>query len=246
MNMELAVDAGGWIGRAQGQIRAGDREAAIESLRRALAHDPDRGGVAQLLATQLRLAGRRDEALAAVRAGLRASPAGQLLHLMAGELWLERGEAERAAFHFDAAARLLPDSAIGYIEDARRRQAEALRAAGRWSEAIALLGDLRARGQLPASSARLLAELLLEAPGGLRDPALALAVAEAAEREMAHGDPAVLDALAAAQAANGRPAEAVRTQERALVLWRERRDPGMTARAEGRLAEFRRAAGDGV
>jgi tetratricopeptide (TPR) repeat protein len=243
MNMELVVDEGRWIERAQEQIGKGDRAAAIESLRRAIELDPDRGGVVQLLAQQLQQEGRRDEALAAVRAGLRDSPAGQLLHLMAGELWLERGEPERAAFHFDAAARLLPSSAIGYIDDARRRQAEALRAAGRWPDAIALLKDLRARGGLPASSARLLTELLLEAPAELRDPALALEIAEAAERGMQHGDPAVLDALAAAQAATGRAADAARTQERALALWRDRRDAANAARAEARLTDYRRAAG---
>jgi tetratricopeptide (TPR) repeat protein len=243
MSMELAVDEGRWIETAQEQIRKGDRAAAIESLRRALERDPDRGGVAQLLAQQLVQEGRRDEALAAVRTGLRGSPAGQMLHLMAGELWLERGEAERAAFHFDAAARLLPSSAVGFIDDARRRQAEALRAAGRWSEAIALLRDLRTRGGLPASSARLLAELLLEAPAELRDPALALEVAESTERAMQHLDPSVLDALAAAQAATGRAADAVRTQERALAIWRDRRDATHAARAEARLADYRRAAG---
>jgi tetratricopeptide (TPR) repeat protein len=243
MKMELVVDEGEWIARAQDAIRRGEREEAIAALRRALEHDPDRGAIGQLLAEQLRLAGRPGEALEVVRAALRVSPAGQNLHRMAGELWMESGAPERAAFHFGAAARLLPASAIAHRDAAQRRQAEALRAAGRWAEAIALLRDLRARSELPASSARLLAELLLEAPDGLRDASLALAVAESAARDTEESDAATLDTLAAAQAANGRAGDAVRTQERALALWRESGPAERAAAAEQRLADYRRAAG---
>jgi tetratricopeptide (TPR) repeat protein len=240
--MELVVDRGGWIGKAQAAFGRGDHGAGISALRRALELDPDRGEVAQLLAQKLQQAGRREEALAAARSGLRAAPAGQRLHLTAGELWLESGDPERAAFHFGAAARLLPTSAVGHIDEARRRQAEALRAAGRWGEAIALLRELRGRGELPVSSARLLAELLLEAPAGLRDPGLAFEIAEATARDTKENDAAVLDVLAAAHAANGRAAEAVETQERALALWRESRGEREAVRAEERLAAYRRAA----
>jgi hypothetical protein len=74
-------------------------------------------------------------------------------------------------------------------------------------------------------------------------------IAEGAAKETQQGDAAVLDTLAAAQAANGRAADAVQTQERALALWRERRVVDEIARAERRLAAYRRAvehAGDGV
>jgi tetratricopeptide (TPR) repeat protein len=242
MKMELVVDEGRWIAVAQRAISRGERDEAIAALRRAVEHDPDRGAIGQLLAEQLRLAGRSEEALAAVRAALRVSPAGQALHLMAGELWLESGDPERAAFHFGAAARLLPSSAIGHIDEARKHQLAALRAAGRWDEAFALLEELRARGALSATVARLYVELLLEAPQALRDPALALAIAESAAREAPDGDPATLDALAAAQAANGRANDAVRTQEMALSLWRESREKSQIERAERRLAGYRRAA----
>ena len=243
LKMELVVDEGRWIEAAQSAIRRGERDEAIASLRRAVEHDPDRGAIGQMLAEQLRLAGRPDEALAAARAALRVSPAGQGLHLMAGELWLERGAPGRAAFHFGAAARLLPSSAIGHIDEARRRQVDALRAAGRWDEAFAVLDELRAGGALSAPLARTYVELLLDAPAGLRDPALALALAESAARALPDGDAATLDALAAAQAANGRAADAARTQESALALWRERLQPGPIERAERRLADYRRAAG---
>jgi tetratricopeptide (TPR) repeat protein len=241
MKMELVVDEGAFIARAREAMARGDREEAIAALRSALEHDPDRGAVGQLLAEQLRLAGRPEEALGVVRAALRVSPAGQALHLMAGELWMETGHPERAVFHFDAAARLLPASAGAHVDSARRQQAEALRAAGRWEEAIALLTGLRKQGGLPASSTRLLAELLLEAPGGLRDPALALEAAQAAAANTHDGDAATLETLAAAQAANGRAQDAVATQERALAAWRESGPAAKEAAAEARLAGYRAA-----
>ncbi len=163
LEMELAVDEGRMVATAKEALGRGDREAGILALRRALELDPDRGVLHQLLAEQLRLAGRRDEALDAVRAGLRVSPAGQTLHGMAGELWLESGDPMRAAYHFGASASLLPGHAHGHIEEARRRQAEALRAAGRSREALALLQGL---GPLSASSARLYDELRRETEAG--------------------------------------------------------------------------------
>jgi hypothetical protein len=162
--------------------------------------------------------------------------------MLAGELWLEQGVAQRAAFHFGAAARLLPDTLTGHIEAARKRQVETLREAGLWSEAIDELQRLRARGELERASSRLLAELLLDAPVALRDPALARTIAEEIDAEAKGGDLAALELLAAAQAANGHAAEAAHTQERALAGWRAKGDAGAVERAELRLREYRRAA----
>ena len=237
-----AVDPGGWIGRAREAIGAGRSEQAIVALRRALALNPDQATLGATLAELLRQTGRKDEALAVARAALRVAPAGQGLHMLAGELWLEQGAAQRAAFHFGAAARLLPDTLTGHIEAARKRQVETLREAGLWSEAIDELQRLRARGELERASSRLLAELLLDAPGALRDPALARTIAEEIDAEAEGGDLAALELLAAAQAANGHAAEAAHTQERALAGWRAKGDAGAVERAELRLREYRRAA----
>jgi hypothetical protein len=87
-----------------------------------------------------------------------------------------------------------------------------------------------------------LAELLLDAPGALRDPVLALTIAEEVEAKAKGGDVVALDLLAAAQAANGRAAEAARTQERALAGWRAKGDTAAAERAEARLREYLRAA----
>jgi hypothetical protein len=235
-------DPGGFIEQARLATSAGRSEQAIEALRRALELNPDQAPVGATLAELLRAAGRGEEALAVTRAALRVAPAGQALHMLAGELWLEQGAAQRAAFHFGAAARLLPDTLTGHVEAARKRQVETLREAGLWSEAIDELRRLRARGELERASSRLLAELLLDAPAALRDPALALEIVEQIDAEAEGVDLATLELLAAAQAANGRAAEAVRTQERALTGWRATGDTAAAERAELRLREYRAAA----
>jgi tetratricopeptide (TPR) repeat protein len=236
--MELTVDHGGHIEAARAAVRRGDREGAIASLQKAVALDPDRGQIGQLLAEQLQLAGRPEEALAATRAALRSSPAGQQLHLLAGELWLEIGKPEPAAYHFGAAATLLPSQAFGHIDDARRRQVEALRAAGQWREAIAVLEELREADALSPTLVRSFVPLLLAAPGELRDPALALSLAERAVAQTERRDPAVLEILAEAQAALGRSADAIRSQESAVEAWRAVGNEQRRLAAERRLEAY--------
>jgi predicted Zn-dependent protease len=240
--MDPVVDPGGFIGQATQAIAAGRSEQAIDALRSALELNPDQAALGATLAQLLRQTGHKAEALAATRAALRVSPAGQRLHMLAGELWLEQGAPQRAAFHFGAAARLLPTTLTGHVEAARKLQLQALREAGLWAEAIDELQRLRARGELERGGARLLAELLLDAPGALRDPALALTIAEEIDANAKGGDVAALDLLAAAQAANGRAAEAVRTQERALAGWRASGDTAAAEHAEVHLLEYQRAA----
>jgi tetratricopeptide (TPR) repeat protein len=235
-------DPGGFLEQAKLAIAAGRSEQAVDALRSALELNPDQATPGATLAELLRAAGRGEEALAVTRAALRVAPAGQGLHMLAGELWLEQGAAQRAAFHFGAAARLLPDTLTGHIEAARKRQVETLREAGLWSEAIDELQRLRVQGELERASSRLLAELLLAAPGALRDPALALTIAEEIDAKAKGGDVAALDLLAAAQAATGHVAEAARTQERALTGWRAKGDAAAVERAEARLLEYQRAA----
>jgi tetratricopeptide (TPR) repeat protein len=236
------IDPGGFIEQAKQAIAAGRSAQAIDALQHALESNPDQATLGATLAGLLRQAGRGEEALAVTRAALRVAPAGQGLHMLAGELWLEQGAPQRAAFHFGAAARLLPTTLTGHIEAARKLQLRALREAGLWSEGIDELQRLRARGELDRSGTRLLAQLLLDAPGALGDPALALAIAEEIDRTAQGEDLAALDLLAAAQAANGRAAEAVRTQQRVLERWRKNGDAAAVAEAEARLRAYQRAA----
>lgn len=237
------LDPGGHIAAAKQALAAGRDDAALAALDAALARNPDQAGLEVMRVDLLRRMGRSEEALAAVRAALRVSPAGQPLHLAAGELWRERGDPARAAFHFGAAARLLPSTITGHIDAARRSQIEALRAAGRWAEAIAVLDALRAEAALSRDGVRLFAALLLDAPAPLRDVERAHAFAVEADAAAGGRDAVTAELRAAAEAASGREEEAVATQELAVGLWKEKGDEEAVGRAEERLEEYRRAAG---
>lgn len=99
-------DPGGWLAQARLATSRGDRDQAIDALRRALELDPDQNRLGPVLAGLLRETGRRDEALRAVRAALRVDPYDPALHRTASELWAARGNRPRAAFHLEAATRL--------------------------------------------------------------------------------------------------------------------------------------------
>lgn len=68
-----------------------------------------------------------------------------------------------------------------------------------------------------------------------RDPAKALELASQLDRQTGHSDPAMLDTLAAAQAANGQFAQAVSTTQEALRLAREQNQPQLVQELESRL-----------
>jgi Tfp pilus assembly protein PilF len=85
-----------------------------------------------------------------------------------------------------------------------------------------------------------LAWLLATLPDeNLRDPEAALRLAQRAARQTDHEDPAVLDTLAAAHAANERFARAVRTAQRALALAEARGEEALAEALRARLALYR-------
>jgi tetratricopeptide (TPR) repeat protein len=73
----------------------------------------------------------------------------------------------------------------------------------------------------------------------LRDPVLAVSLAEQAAAPPAAGDPSVLDTLAAAYAAAGRYDEATRVAEQALRQAEAAGPPGLAAQIRARLEVFR-------
>jgi tetratricopeptide (TPR) repeat protein len=72
-----------------------------------------------------------------------------------------------------------------------------------------------------------------------RDPRAAILLAERAVRSTERRDPAVLDTLAAAYAADGRFGAATRTLRHAIEISRSRGDTELTAELEQRLARYR-------
>ena len=237
------LDPGASSARRSRRSRAGRSEQAIDALRRGSRAEPGPGDARRDAGRALACGGRGEEALAvgarrAARGPRRddAAPAGRRALAGAGRAAARRVSLRcRRAASSDDAHR---PHRCGAQEAGWRRCAR--RASGRRRSASC---NGCARAASSPLGERLLAELLLDAPGALRDPPLALAIAEEIEREVGDADVAALDVLAAAQAATGKTAEAVRTQERALAGWRASGDTAAAERAELRLREYRRAAG---
>ena len=216
----------------------GDPEHAIALYRRALASLP--GLAAAHLNLGVLLARRGDVVDAAVEfeAVLALAPEHPDAHFDLAQLLLANGRAEEAFPHLEAATRARPDfgaawELLGLAEEARGRHAQA-RAA--FEASVREPGRARAETQL--------AWLLATASEDeLRDGARALEHAREAVRLTQRGDPAALEALAAALAEQGELARAAEVQDEALALLTARQPDGRPnpalAAARARLEGYR-------
>jgi tetratricopeptide (TPR) repeat protein len=195
-------------------------------------------------------------------------------HQLVGNALRERGELAAAERSLREAVRIKPDSDDARIDlaallvdtgrlDAARSELERARTAGadtadyhavaglaadragRDAEAIASYRAALEREPGHREAANNLAWLLATSEDpSLREPQEALGLARAVLARDPD-DPLVLDTLAAAQAAAGRPGEAARTQARALALLPAGTPPALRAELERRLADYRRAGAGG-
>lgn len=136
---------------------------------------------------------------------------------------------------FRHALRVTPDNSI-----ARAQLGDALLEAGRVAEGLA---QLRRAAELDPGHLEVinnLAWLLATLPDeSLRDPPTALRLARIAVADSGDDDPAVLDTLAAAEAAMGRSREAAQTARRALDLAEARGDAALAGEIRRRLSLYR-------
>ncbi len=120
----------------------------------------------------------------------------------------------------------------------------ALNLAGRPGEAIAAFERVIATGSAKPSAYNDLAWLLVSAPDPrLRDAKRALALATEANERTGGANPAVLDTLAAACAANGDTARAVAIATQARQLARSEGNAALAREIERRLERYRRGLG---
>ncbi|MCX8090152.1 MAG: tetratricopeptide repeat protein, partial [Verrucomicrobiae bacterium] len=266
------VDA--WVNLGLAQLRNNEPAAAIASLDRALQLMPGhalghlhRGNAAYQL-------GRYDEALAHYDAVLRLNPNHiEARHNLALAL-AALGRTQDAVAQFSAVLTLQPDFTpaqyqlaeialrAGRPDEAAQRMETALQRQPDVSELHELLGRARlAQGQSaaalrhlreavrlkpdwPQALASLARALATESDPALRDATEALRLAARA-RDLSSGTNwLALDALAAAQAAAGRLAEAARTAEEALALARNTGASNALAELEARAARYRSGRAD--
>jgi tetratricopeptide (TPR) repeat protein len=229
-------------------LERGNIEQAIDSYQRALVIEPDHPKVHNNLAVAFQQAGELERAVLHYRQQLKVTPMDAQAHANLGTALLERGRTQAAGEAFQRALELDPAwvpalegrgdvwRALGRPEDAESRYQAALALQPESPAAHYGLGAIRlAEGaeQAAINHLRRAVDGNSAYIGMLNDDAWRLATspdpAERAPRqalvlailadELAGGPvPELLDTLAAAQAANGEFAQAVRNLERALAL----------------------------
>lgn len=197
---------------------AGDNAGALEAIGRVLAIDPDSVTARQNRATLRLSAGKAELAIADCDAALAGLPADSLERaptlLTRGAALHVVGRLREAAADLDEALRLEPK-----LANARTARGHVYAEAGYYQQAI---DDYR--GALDADPAsieayRSLAWLLATCPQkSFRSPQTAIEAAWRARRLLGSEDFLTLDASAAAHAAAGEFAEAVRLQQRAMQV----------------------------
>ncbi|HEX3435981.1 MAG TPA: tetratricopeptide repeat protein, partial [Pseudacidobacterium sp.] len=92
-----------WVARGESALKAGRPEAALTSLRSALAYDPDDKQLQIELAEALAASGRTEEAVAYFNTLLESLPGSGIIHLELARLAARQGEQELAIEHYQAA-----------------------------------------------------------------------------------------------------------------------------------------------
>ena len=225
-------EANGNLGLAL--LQAGRFADAGVSLQRAAALEPGSPEVQHNLAVASMRMGRPDAAIASLQRVVELQPNSPEAHHNLGQALMQVGRFADAVAPFQRALKLKPDYPEG-----RFNLAQALSAIGQWTAAVAQLREaLRVRPDWPAALTAL-AEVEATAPeAALRNPANAVRLASRAADLTGRKDARILDVLAAAYAASGRFAEAIRTAETAEAL-ASGSAPDLAAQIRARLNLYR-------
>ncbi len=221
--------------------RLGAAHGSAGRLREAIAHLSESASLEPRMAqTQFELAGTLDEAgeldaaFAHYARALDLEPSHPEANARFGVALAARGRSAEARPLLERALALDPAHARAHAALAQidAEQGRARDAVSHYRESLRL-----EPGYLPAANN--LAQLLATtSDAGLRDPAEAIRLAEAA-LGAAGDEPALLDTLAAAQAAAGQLARAVETATRAAALAQARGDAALQREIERNLARYR-------
>lgn len=193
-------------------LRQGDRARAREHFERAAALDPRSARAAYNLALLESEERNADAALRGFERAVDLDPDYAEAHQAFGWSLEQAGELERAVSQYREALRIAP------TPSASARLGWALARQGHEREARdELLRALRGNPGMPLARAHLAWLEARSADPELRDPPSALRRARRALAELGGAHPHGLEALAAAEAANGRPAEAARLAREAAA-----------------------------
>lgn len=186
----------------------------VAHLEAALALDPHSPEAHYNLATALAWQGRRDEAVAHLREALAADPGHVAARVNLGALLRAQGDRVGALRELQRALELAPADAAAHanLGGLLMQDGQVGRAVAEYRAALA------SRPTLVEALTELAWTFATSPDDALRNPVDAVALGERARRLTSNSDPRALDALAAAYAAAGRYADAVRVLDSALQL----------------------------
>ncbi len=224
------------IGRAE--LALGRIEAGVARLEQAARLDPWSAAALGNLGRALERAGRPDAAIARYREALRLRPDLAELHGYLGAALLARGELDAAQPELERAAELQRGEAAwrAQLGALHAERAARLDAAGRAAEAAAAYREALRQGLRDARLLNNLAWILAtSADPGLRDAPAAVVLAEEAAAASAGGEAGILDTLAVAYAAAGRPEDARAAGLRAIARAEATGDVPLAAAIRARI-----------
>jgi tetratricopeptide (TPR) repeat protein len=263
-NLALTHAALGGALQQQGRMNE-----AIDHLRRAVAIRPDNPSFRDNLGNALAHLGRLEEAVAHFAAAVHLGPGVALYRSNLANALFQSGRLNDALQQYNAALDLDPTSALTHMnlgalyqkmdreDDALRQFSLAVRYNPRLAaahhrmgqiligrgQAGAGLGALREAHRLqpanPQYANSLAWHLATLADPQSRDPKSALTLARRLNERAGARDPQILDTLAAAQAADGQFAEAVKTAETALQLATRQQREQLAEQIRSRLERYR-------
>jgi tetratricopeptide (TPR) repeat protein len=202
------------VNLAEALASAGRTQDAIAQLEAALRLDPRLASAHAYLGKSLAAAGRPRAAIASYREALRIDPGLVRVHGPLAIALARVDQPEAALEHFERALQQQPELAELHVA-----MGMALARMGRDAEAALRYREALRRDPNSTDALNNLAWLLVTSGDeAVREPAEALALAERAVALRERRDPALLDTLAEALAANGRLREAERTASEALSL----------------------------
>ncbi|TWT99402.1 lipoprotein NlpI [Botrimarina colliarenosi] len=229
------ANAAAWHDLAVALAETGETKAALDALDRTLRIDPASNAARQNRASLRLQAGDPEAAVSDCDAALASAPEGAAeradVLLLRGVALHTMGRLREAAADLDESLRLEPQLAA-----CRTARGHVYAEAGYYQQAITDYRDSLDADPTSVEAYRSLAWVLATCPErSLRDPAMAIEAAWRARRVLGRDDFLTLDASAAAHAAAGEFAEAIRLQQRAILMAPQSADESATAEAQQRL-----------
>jgi Flp pilus assembly protein TadD len=213
--------------------QAGHIDDAVVSLQRAVSLQPGSSDAQSNLGVVLMKTGRSADAAAAFRVAAELQPDSPEVHNMLGVALLQAGRLENAVSSLQRAVDLKPEYSEG-----RYNLGNALVAIGHTKAAVdQYRAAIRQRPDSPSALAAL-AWIEATSDSGLRNPADSVRLASRAADLSGRQNPQILDVLAAANAAAGQFAEAIRTAGDAEALARQSA-PDLLEQIEAHLSLYR-------